>query len=273
MTSVGPGAALPARPRAWLVNGIEHALRLDLDARGRFVAGALLRKRDDRVLVPLRIRPGDPAPRATCRLRDSDASALAQLWRYRPGTRRAIPRDPTTLDLLRSQRTANDLQRLGIGADVLAACRLPSCPEPLRLQGAGRDRFGRVLWLHPATARAWSRLRSAASTDGIVLEAVSGFRSAAYQTALIARKLERGQSLERILEVSALPGHSEHHLGHALDLHSGDGPILEPQFELTPAFTWLCEHAGRFGFGLSYPRNNPTGITYEPWHWRHWPCV
>ena len=24
-----------------------------------------------------------------------------------------------------------------------------------------------------------------------------------------------------------------------------------------------------FDFVMSYPRDNPHGITYEPWHWRH----
>ena len=30
---------------------------------------------------------------------------------------------------------------------------------------------------------------------------------------------------------------------------------------------WLRTNAPRFGFHLSYPRNNPHGIGYEPWHW------
>jgi D-alanyl-D-alanine carboxypeptidase len=27
-------------------------------------------------------------------------------------------------------------------------------------------------------------------------------------------------------------------------------------------------HAGDHGFRMSYPRGNPHGISYEPWHWR-----
>ena len=30
---------------------------------------------------------------------------------------------------------------------------------------------------------------------------------------------------------------------------------------------WLVANAVRFGFALSYPRDNPHGIAYEPWHW------
>ena len=47
----------------------------------------------------------------------------------------------------------------------------------------------------------------------------------------------------------------------------GDRPA-EESFEATAAFAWLGEYAGRHGFGLSYPRGNPHGIVYEPWHWR-----
>ena len=25
--------------------------------------------------------------------------------------------------------------------------------------------------------------------------------------------------------------------------------------------------AGAFGFSMTYPRDNPWGIIYEPWHW------
>ena len=42
----------------------------------------------------------------------------------------------------------------------------------------------------------------------------------------------------------------------------------EEAFEGTGAFDWLQRHAARYGFRLSYPRGNPHGIVYEPWHWR-----
>jgi len=34
------------------------------------------------------------------------------------------------------------------------------------------------------------------------------------------------------------------------------------------SYTWLTKHAAEYGFSLSYPENNPTGIDFEPWHWR-----
>ena len=50
-----------------------------------------------------------------------------------------------------------------------------------------------------------------------------------------------------------------------------DEPPAEESFEATDAFAWLTGNAGDFGFQMSYPRDNPHGITYEPWHWCHRP--
>ena len=68
--------------------------------------------------------------------------------------------------------------------------------------------------------------------------------------------------------VNAAPGFSEHHSGLALDIGTQDEPPAEESFERTAAFAWLRDHAGEHGFVMSYPRDNPHGIVYEPWHWR-----
>ncbi len=46
----------------------------------------------------------------------------------------------------------------------------------------------------------------------------------------------------------------------------GSRPLTE-EFEETPAFKWLTENAETFGFSMTYPRDNPYGVIYEPWHW------
>ena len=81
------------------------------------------------------------------------------------------------------------------------------------------------------------------------------------------RKRERGLSIDEILKISAAPGYSEHHSGRAIDLTAPGYAALEEEFEKSPSFAWLRRHARRFGFALSYPRNNRRGIAYEPWHW------
>jgi len=109
--------------------------------------------------------------------------------------------------------------------------------------------------------------QAAALADGIMLDAISGYRSHAYQMGIFQRKLQRGLDIGQILAVNAAPGFSEHHSGAALDIGTPGEPPVEESFEQTPAFAWLCKYAARFGFSLSYPRGNPHGIVYEPWHW------
>lgn len=139
--------------------------------------------------------------------------------------------------------------------------------EPDWLAFAGFDRYRRALWLRFDAARAWLHMRDAALRDGIVLEAISGYRSHDYQLGIFERKLARGLGIDEILAVNAAPGFSEHHGGMALDIGAPDEPPAEESFEQTPAFAWLQANAGSHGFAMSYPRDNPHGIVYEPWHW------
>lgn len=160
------------------------------------------------------------------------------------------------------------LRHLGIGDGYAGRTGLPLVAEPARLAFAGFDRYRRALWLTEAGARAWQALHRAALADGVVLEAISGYRGHDYQLGIFERKFARGLTLAQILAVNAAPGYSEHHGGNALDIGTPGEPPAEESFEHTPAFAWLRAHAGRHGFHLSYPRDNPHGIVYEPWHWR-----
>jgi LAS superfamily LD-carboxypeptidase LdcB len=65
------------------------------------------------------------------------------------------------------------------------------------------------------------------------------------------------------------PGHSQHHAGIAVDLGTPGNATLLEDFEQTPAFLWLHAHAHEFGFSLTYPRGNSSGLAYEPWHWAY----
>ena len=156
---------------------------------------------------------------------------------------------------------------LGIPADYGTRTGLVPCEEARELVSIGPDVLGREQKLAPRAAEAWLRMRTAAKADGIQLQVVSGFRSVDYQRALIQRKLDNGRSIAEILRINAAPGYSEHHTGRALDLTAPDCEPLEQGFETTAAFAWLMQNAGKHGFRLSYPRDNPHGITYEPWHW------
>jgi zinc D-Ala-D-Ala carboxypeptidase len=158
--------------------------------------------------------------------------------------------------------------QLGIPADYARRAERRLHPEAKRLIFIGRARDdGRILRLTPRAATAWKRMQAAATKDGVTLLPLSAFRSVARQTAIIRRKLARGQAIEDILRVSAVPGCSEHHTGRALDLGSPKEMKLTVAFARTREFRWLKRHAEKFGFHLSYPRGNRQGIAYEPWHW------
>jgi D-alanyl-D-alanine carboxypeptidase len=235
-------------------------------ADARLIAGAdlvLRRKRDGRFLAAL--GPAELVP------------LVPALWRE-PGLEAAIAatavldaREPAALIAARGTLPGDAVHEantaMGLAADYAETSGLPFHEEPRLLGFAGRDRWQRALWLLAPASRAWQAMREAARQDGIVLEAISGFRGHAYQRGIFERKFARGLSLDEILHVNAAPGHSEHHSGRALDIGTPGEPPAEESFEHTPAFAWLQQHSERFGFGLSYPRGNPHGITYEPWHW------
>lgn len=66
---------------------------------------------------------------------------------------------------------------------------------------------------------------------------------------------------------SADQGYSEHQLGTTLDfITTGLGGQID-DFDNTGAYQWLLGNAYRFGFELSYPKDNGYYV-YEPWHWR-----
>jgi zinc D-Ala-D-Ala carboxypeptidase len=159
------------------------------------------------------------------------------------------------------------LAALGISSDLLACKRLPAYAEARQLVLAETGADGREYLMTPQAAQAWHAMKQAAQEDGIVLEIVSAFRGIARQVEIIRTKLDRGMPIETILTLSAPPGYSEHHTGRAIDINTPGCEATEEPFEHTDAFRWLMAHGQRFGFSLSYPRNNALGFIYEPWHW------
>jgi len=125
--------------------------------------------------------------------------------------------------------------------------------------------------LRQAAAVRFQEMMAAALDSNVVLEPLSGFRSRADQQYLFFHvKAERGQTPSERAGVSAPPGYSEHHTGYAIDIGDGNVPAtnLSPDFENTAAFKWLTENAAHYSYELSFPKNNPQGVSYEPWHWR-----
>ena len=128
----------------------------------------------------------------------------------------------------------------------------------------------REVKLRAEAAEALLGLMTQARAAGVAIIPISGFRTIAYQESLFQRAVVKYGSEDAAVRWVGRAGHSEHHTGLVVDLGDEDDPTcdVEPPFEETPAFHWLQENAARFGFELSFPRNNPRGVNYEPWHWR-----
>lgn len=269
---------LPAQPlKTLLLNTARIELwpadvlhvRSNADARALAIAHTVLRrKQDGRYLAAVSARAVHPLVTGLSR-EPGLGDAWDALERLESATRGFDADAQGTLPLHALQER---LHGLGLDDTYGERSGLTLVAEPAALMFAGRDRYRRPLWLAAGAARAWLAMRRAACQDSVVLEAISGYRSHDYQLGIFARKLVRGQTVAQILTVNAAPGYSEHHGGCALDIGAPGEPPAEESFEHTAAFAWLTRRAGDFGFAMSYPRDNPHGIVYEPWHWCYRPA-
>lgn len=166
-------------------------------------------------------------------------------------------------------RVSSILQALGIDEGVPAAQGLLLWRPPTVLSPVELRPDGKAFLLTREAGDAWRKMRLAAADDNIVIKLVSAYRSLDHQETLIRRKLAQGMPIKEILKFLAPPGYSEHHSGTAIDIGGTDLLPFDEEFENSPAYLWLAGNANRFGFFLSFPRDNFFGYVHEPWHWRY----
>lgn len=164
----------------------------------------------------------------------------------------------------RVQRT---LVELGIDSVRIEQRRLTLHREPDTLVTVPTPGMDRDYMLTPEACSAWLAMQHVARSQGVPLALVSAFRSFERQREIIQAKRLQGHSIDTILVSVAPPGYSEHHTGRAIDIGSSEADALEEVFEHSLSFAWLMDHAKTFEFTLSFPRNNPQGYVFEPWHW------
>lgn len=130
---------------------------------------------------------------------------------------------------------------------------------------------------------AWNEWREAANEAGHALFFASGYRSVEHQEQnynnRIQGYIEEGYSEEEAQDLTedyiAIPGHSEHHTGLALDIVDqewiAEGNGLEPEYDTQESQHWLVETMADYGFILRYPEGKEeiTDIQYESWHFRY----
>jgi len=126
--------------------------------------------------------------------------------------------------------------------------------------------YGRKEYLDQEVADVFAQIKADAKKDGVELVLISGFRAIEEQTLLFQKQIK----LKGNKQATAPPGYSEHHTGYALDIGDGKQPSLDLklEFESSDAYKWLLSNAHKYGFELSFPRNNIQGIVFKPWHWR-----
>ena len=115
---------------------------------------------------------------------------------------------------------------------------------------------------HPVerdTANAYIVMQSAAANDGVGIDIVDGFRTMDEQQ--YYWDCFQNCNCNNCNE-AAQPGFSNHQSGHALDLNTSAGGVLD----------WLNAHGGDYGFART--------VASEDWHWEWWgggpgggPCV
>ncbi len=122
-----------------------------------------------------------------------------------------------------------------------------------------------LLQIHTNVEPFLYKLLEAAASSSVPMEIISAYRSFGTQAVLKSGyKIIYGSGANQF---SADQGYSEHQLGTTIDLTTSDIDASFSKFEASTAYKWLVENAYRYGFILSYPKQNKY-YQFEPWHWR-----
>ena len=131
----------------------------------------------------------------------------------------------------------------------------------------------------PACLEALKQMLADCKAAGFSPTIVSSYRSYSRQQANLQRMinsylddgLSYNEAYARSVQIVAVPGTSEHHLGLALDIVDSAYTNLNHQQATRPTQKWLMEHCWEYGFILRYPQDTTdiTGIIWEPWHYRY----
>lgn len=132
------------------------------------------------------------------------------------------------------------------------------------------ERFPDIL-LKRCAANALRQLLDGIDANDSILP-VSGYRSFEEQSDIFRSSMEEnGEVFTR--KFVALPNHSEHQTGLAIDLALNRKPVdfIRPAFPYTGVCQTFRRHAPDYGFIERYEKGMEvyTGIAQEPWHFRY----
>lgn len=125
---------------------------------------------------------------------------------------------------------------------------------------------GTVYQIHGSVSPFLEDLLNSAKMNGLDLRIASAYRS--FETQISVKEINTVKfGTTKANTFSADQGYSEHQLGTTIDFGTLKSGLVFAKFANQPEYTWLLENAYKYGFILSYPKDNGYYI-YEPWHWR-----
>jgi D-alanyl-D-alanine carboxypeptidase len=185
------------------------------------------------------------------------------------GTAIEETKDVQVLTLPAPEESCDDLRVLVDRSHPIPPDYVPEDLVPLWVYDVTTLGGGEML-LRREAAEHLSDLVTDAAADGEELVVASAYRSYADQQVSHARLASiYGINAE---QMSALPGHSQHQLGTAVDFtNAAAGYEVWQPFGSTSASLWLRRHGPEYGFVLAYPNGEEiqTGYQWEPWHYRY----
>lgn len=139
-----------------------------------------------------------------------------------------------------------------------------------------QNSLGEEMQIESSTYTQFAKLRERLLEEDIQIEMDSVYRSVAEQQEIWdAWSADPELGPEYCKKYLAVPGHSEHHTGLAVDIFiMKDGKEIRDNDEMiadTEDFEKIHAIMPEYGFILRYPlgKENVTGYAYEPWHMRY----
>lgn len=137
------------------------------------------------------------------------------------------------------------------------------------------NRWGESYQVEKAALAAFLELqKDLLDNDGIIIELDSTYRSVQRQQE-IWDEFEAEKGIEYARQYVAVPGHSEHHTGLAIDICiEKDGVRIDDNDDMIAEreiFAQIHKKLADHGFILRFleGQNDITGYAYEPWHFRY----
>jgi LAS superfamily LD-carboxypeptidase LdcB len=111
----------------------------------------------------------------------------------------------------------------------------------------------------------FKKMHTDATRAGLKIRINSAYRSYSMQNG-IYNDFALRLGLTKAMTRAALPGHSEHQTGLAVDLAGSHSSFVKSK-----EYKWLLANAHRYGFIRRYTADNAKITRYvdEPWHWRY----